>query len=887
MSVNKYVRLARTIMDTLGLTAEEAVRNEAIPPEFKELVRAELESEVFEVRDLNFVEDRARDHQVWLPSADRNQWYYWPRLRSYLIDKKGRSISTARSIDDATDKILGKMENPLRHEFDTRALVVGYVQSGKTANYTALIAKAVDTGYKLVIVLTGMQNTLRYQTQVRLDNELVGVLNNASVGVGRPSPDKEWNTFTMAHPTSGDFEPGNVNATALSSSNPVLIVTKKNGPVLRKLIGWLERTQEQTRRNLPCLIIDDEADQASINTGGNRPPEADWDDILETADNQDSPSTINGLIRHLLDLFTRKAYIAYTATPFANVLINHEARDSEAGGDLYPNSFITALPRPDGYYGAREIFGTADGEFPAMDVLRRVEITEIPMLVPARRDEVDDFEPSIPKSLDKALKDYILAGAARIARGNGEEPTAMLVHTSYRTSIQVKMAKLLREKFGFYRDEWRYMRNDDEGLAKELRKTWEGDFTRVTRTIDVQLDMSFEEIQEFIGTFLEQVTFKELHGQSEDEIDYENDPQQKIIVIGGNRLSRGLTLEGLLVSYYVRPTPYYDTLMQMGRWFGYREGYVDLTRIYTTKSLEDCFKRLARVEEDLHGDMAKYEFEKLTPMEVGVRIREDPSMLVTSPLKSQHSQLINISLANQTLQTITFQLGDYDWLKSNLMATREFLSALGAPTMIEKTSMPVWSSVESHHIKEFFKQYKTDKNATTVRAEQLRDYIEKQNKYNELTTWVVAVIGRQNYKDQLKTIDLNIEGIKEINLINRSKLTNVMSLKAIASAADQQIGLNDVQLAEAKAIQQKLNIKLAESQRYVRPPQEGLLLIYPISKYSTARDDDSENEENGREALFSDPESAEHVIGIAVVFPHSKTAATVQYRVGTVGIFNS
>ncbi|MET1172935.1 Z1 domain-containing protein [Paenibacillus amylolyticus] len=871
-----YIRAARSLMDAIGLTLEQVVANEVIPIEYKDSVREALERERFTIRDPILIEDVNRDHNIWLPYVDRDQWYYWPRLRKYLVDQKGWPILTAQSIDDATDAILGAMEDPATPSFDTKGLVVGYVQSGKTANYTGLIAKAVDTGYRLVIVLTGMHNTLRYQTQVRLDKELVGKLNGISVGVGIPTSEKEWYTLTKADPRQGDFEPGNTGTAILSYSKPILIVTKKNGAVLRRLIEWLSETQEQTRKNIPCLIIDDEADQASVNTGGNRPLEDDCDN--NETENQDSPSTINALIRQLRNLFAKKAYIAYTATPFANVLIDPEGIDTETGEDLYPKSFIMPLERPEGYYGAREIFGTNDGEFRGMDVINRVPNTDIAFLVPERRSEVETFEPHIPESLKDALKDFILSGAARLSRGHESQPMAMLIHTSYRTLIQVKMAKLLKNDFKNLRDEWRYFR---ESLTQQFKDRWDREFRPVTRSINIELDMPYEHIQDHIGKFLEMVTFKELHGDSGDDIDYEREPDQKIIVIGGNRLSRGLTLEGLMVSYYVRPTPYYDTLMQMGRWFGYRPGYVDVTRIYTTKLLEEWFRDLATVEEELHVEMSKYKVEGTTPAEIGVRIRTHPAMLVTSPLKMQRTHIVNVSLSNQTLQTITFPLNNNEWLRRNIQVSKGFLSVLGTPHEVRGNGRPVWMNISSSDILDFLSEYQTDPDATRVISDRMVNYIRRQNEQNELNDWVVALIGRNRQSEQLGTIDLGIVDFPEVNLINRSKLVGVNSLKAIASAVDQKIGLTSEQLEEADVLKEQHDMKISEALRYIRSPQQGLLLLYPISKYSTAqRDDDSGEEDNAvREPLFRDPESAEHLIGIAVVFPYSKNAATVEYRV--------
>lgn len=874
-----FVRIAKVLIDVSGCSIEEAISNTAIPEEFKEAVRAELENEeLIVLRDINMVEDPNREHIPWLPNIDRDNWYYWPRLRNYLLDSKNWLAPTIRSIEDSTDKILGSMENPAgSSHFDTRALVVGYVQSGKTANYTALIAKSVDAGYRLIIVLAGMHNTLRYQTQVRLDKELVGILNGVPTGVGRPEPEKEWHTFTKADLLDGDFDPGNASSAALSGNQPVLVVVKKNGPVLRRLLNWLDQTQENTRRNLPCLIIDDEADQASINTGGNRPHDLDPEEI----ENEESPSTINELVRTLLGMFNKRAYIAYTATPFANVLIDHEASDIYSGADLYPRSFIAALPRPHGYFGASEIFGTTESGEDGLKIIRNVPKEEIPWLLPLRRNEVETFQPRLTESLTRAIKDFFLAGAARISRGTGKEPAAMLIHTSYRTLIQDRLTRLVDEEFRQLRDEWRYMR--DDRLREELRQIWETDFRPTTRSNRIDLDVPFDEIEDNISAFIEQVEVRQLHSQSNDVIDYELEPELKVIVVGGNRLSRGLTLEGLLVSYFVRSTATYDTLMQMGRWFGYREGYADITRIYTTKHLERNFRELAIVEEELHREIARYDHLKLTPLQVGVKIRQHPAMLVTSPLKMRSSQVVNISYENQLLQTITFPLDNIGWLKSNLEATRDFLSKLGEPLAESQTNQPIWHISGSSDVLDFLREYQTDNQATRVRSDCMREYIMKQNEFNELNKWVIAVIGRNHEKNGIGDIDLGISGWPRINKIERTRIIGTSSLKAITSMRDQEIGLSGGQKSYAKDLSTEDNAKLTypEALRHVRSPQEGLLLIYPISKFSGINLVD---QEENREPLFSDPNFGEDVIGIAIVFPHSNTAATVEYLVGSVGV---
>jgi hypothetical protein len=894
------LRVARVLMDSLGQSADEASMNPAIPLDLRAEVLAQLEAErLIHIRDPHMVQDPNRRHQEWLPMVDRPAWYYWPKLRSYLIDRKGWPESNVRAIDRATDRILDAMENPCSESpFRTKGLVVGYVQSGKTANYGALIAKAADCGYRVIIVLTGIHNSLRQQTQRRLTAELVGQDQGQVVGVGMPPSELQWYTFTNSK-VNGDFNPGHANQTALMGNNPVLIVAKKVVPVLRVMDEWFSQAPPEVLESVPALIIDDEADQASVNTGGDRPPDAQDEDAADALFERE-PSRTNALIRHLVNRFDRVAYVAYTATPFANVLIDHTAMDRVAGEDLYPRSFIVDLPVPPGYYGAERIFGLPPAEpddngvgEPGLDVIRRIPDDDVPRLVPARRSEVEEFEPDLPESLQSAIDAFVLAGAARIHRGDGGEPATMLIHTSYRTPIQARLTELVADNIEQARDAWRYLRPQgkiDDRIAM-LRELWEDDFRPVIRSENQALDLAFDELAErAIGRFYESVQVRQINSGSLDELDYERDPQLKVIVVGGNRLSRGLTLEGLLVSYYVRPARNYDTLMQMGRWFGYRDGYADLTRVYTTATLEQWFRDLATVELEVREDIRRYELEGLTPEEFGVRIRRHPAMLVTSPLKMQNAQVADLSFNNKIRQTINFPFNygmprpeDVDWLSANLEVVRGFVSMLGDPARLWRDGQPMWTSVDWSAVVEFLREYRMDDSAAQVRAEPMRGYIERQAAHGELIEWVVALMGQTRVDARLgPPVDLGVRDGMLINPIERTRVKNTNTLKAIASTADQEVGLTRDAIDEAKA---RLG-SYGENLRIMRDRSEGALLIYPISRLSGhgRATPASENErESDRVPIYVDPGTGEDVLGVALVFPKSDSAATREYVVGSVG----
>lgn len=885
LRIEDALRLARVLMDTTGIDAPGAAANPAIPLALRdEVARRLLEEGVIEIRDPRMIEDRRRRHHDWLRSVDRADWYYWPRMREHLIDRVGRPENVVRAIDRATDRILGAMESPAGSDgFRTQGLVVGHVQSGKTANYSALIGKAADCGYRLVIVLTGIHNSLRQQTQRRLTAELVGLDDGVRVGVGPPPAGRQWQTFTSSG-LNGDFNPGNASPTALVGTNPVLIVAKKWVSVLRAMNEWFDRAPTDVLRGLPVLIIDDEADQASPNTGGDRPA-----DVEEGADQLDetAPSTTNAFIRRLVGRFDRTAYVAYTATPFANVLIDHEAIDRVAGEDLYPRSFIVDLPRPPGYYGAERIFGLSDDDIGerdvdaiGMDVIRRVPDEDVPILVPARRAEVEGFEPALPDSLTEAIDAFVLAGAARIQRGADDESASMLVHTSYRTPIQARLTELVDQRIERDRDEWRYVR--ERGIERRLRDLWDRDFRPVVRAEHIGRDVSFETLNDSVGRFYEQLQVRQINSGSLDELDYEREPDIKVIVVGGNRLSRGLTLEGLLVSYYVRPARNYDTLLQMGRWFGFRDGYADLTRIYTTEQLERWFQDLATVELEVRGDIRRYEAEGLTPIEFGVRIRRHPAMAVTSPLKMQHAQVRDLSFNDKFRQTINFRFDDLDWLRENLDVTRAFLTSLG-PAEYWREGQPMWRGVDRDRILGFLGEYQMDPDATLMRARPLREYIRRQGEQGELTDWVIAVMGQRRRERRLGSpLDLGIvgpDGPVEVNPIERTRIRGFRTLKAIASGPDQGVGLSEEQRAQAQA---GAVGSLGERLRHARPPREGLLLLYPISRHSGHGRELVADADSGRVPIFDDAESGVDVIGLAVAFPRSGSVAVREYITGTV-----
>lgn len=872
--------MARVLMDAGNLSVDEAIANPAIPIDLRESVRAALlQEQVLIITEPTVITGRTRGHHEWLYEVDRNGWYYWPRLRNFLIDTKGWPSVRVRSLDDATDRILEQLEPPKTERFNIRGLVLGYVQSGKTANYSALIAKAVDVGYRLVIVLSGIHNALRQQTQRRLSAELVGYVDGRPDSIPLPEPGKRWFGFTTDE-LNGDFDAGHANFASLQGTQPVLVVTKKNGKVLERLAEWLDSAPDDVRSDLPVLIIDDEADQASINTGGNRPGEDEEEDDADLADS--APSVINERIRTLIGKFHRAAYIAYTATPFANMLIRHNAVDSQAGLDLYPKDFIIDLPKPPGYFGPEEIFGRPDAdsdrEREGLDVVREIPDDEIDAVRPPRGLPAEYFQPSVPPSLSTAILDFVLAGAARRQRGDGDEPATMLIHTSERTIIQERLTELIQGEVFQLRDEWRYQR--ELGIRDRLESRWIAEFRPLIRSLHNERDVPFDALIDHVGPFLEALAIMLINSRTEDELDYERDPDLKVIVVGGNRLSRGLTLEGLLVSYFIRRSTTFDTLMQMGRWFGFREGYEDLTRIYTTAELDSWFSDLARVEYQLRTDIQVYEREGVTPIELGPRILKHPSMLVTSRVKMRDSSEITVeqSYAAHLLQTTVFPFDQRQLLAGNIDATRRLVSSLGPPEAKDL----LWRDVPWRAVLAFLEDYYVDPEERTISLELIRQYITRQVEQGELVNWVVSIRARQAPAEYLGSMDLGLSTGVLANAIERTRLrSRNNSLGVITSPGDEELGLSREQLDYAEELQAK-GAKRGDALRKARPKTEGLLLIYPISRHSGHSQQASLRT---RQPIFAHPERGEDIIGVALSFPDSDTALSVSgtYIVGSLG----
>jgi hypothetical protein len=758
----------------------------------------------------------------YMQSGGRITWYTgprpkdpcWPKLVDYLAARDFEP-SSLQMLDDATTRIVSLLEHPATREFKTKGLVLGHVQSGKTTNYTGVIAKAADRGYRLVIVLAGIHNELRRQTQNRLIGQLI-----------QPNPEL-WHQLTDPN---RDFHP-TANAPAYFaqySEQKVLCVVKKNAVVLRKLIAWLREASDQLSA-IPALVIDDEADQAAVAT-----------------------QTINPLIRGLLDVLPRAAYVGYTATPFANLFIDPST------DDLYPRHFIVDLPKPENHFGTESIFGRdpLDGEDPAdyddgsFDMVRIVPDDEVPFVRPATQNDVDGFIPEIDGQVRQSILYFWLATAARRVRDTGVPHSTMLIHTSVRVSVHESFKAPIERLRRTVLDG---LDNGDESLTEELAALWSAEAARVPSESLGEPGTSFSALFPRLREVVDASRVILDNSRSEERLNYSGDPVVAIAV-GGNTLSRGLTLEGLVVSFFVRAASAYDTLLQMGRWFGYRDGYADLPRIWMTEELQGWFRHLAGVEAEIRNDIDRYMQDDVTPETFAVRIRAHPSLAITSAAKMRDAVMVAASYGGLRIQTRYFRADDSAWLSGNEEAAREFVSriggaATGAPSA--RLAGFLWSEVPSEDVIAFLTEYCVHEKAPDNDTRRIADYVRRRNERGKLEEWSVAVIGSSTARRGEYDYGTGVNVPKIIRARIVESPSHAADIKTLMSRRD---AAADLTIDAGTTLTEAMIAELRRAQA----PDTALLTLYAIDRVSpTSR--------SRREPMAA----VRDVIGVGLVFPRA------------------
>ena len=627
---------------------------------------------------------RETTYRPWLNDlyVDKNfSPYYWTRYKEYLLEEVGLPPDVVSTLDSDTHGILDHSGNPNEEEsWKKRGMVLGHVQSGKTTNYSALICKAADAGYKVVILLSGISNLLRSQTQQRIDESVVGkqsLLGNSPfrlLGVGkRPIVGQSRRFPLVGTSVRNDFNKREAQVYSGvmigSVTEPIIFVVKKNFNVLQNLFEWLQTVSPDGRRIFhPLLLIDDEADNASINTH----------------QDPNMVTRINGAIRGILRLFERSSYVGYTATPFANIFIEPDSIEDMVEHDLFPSDFIKSLEPPSNYIGPDQVFlGGLHS-----DTVRVFD--DYDDFIPFRHNSSHRVE-GLSESLCRAVRLFVLCRAIMVSEGFDKRHATMMVNVSPLNAIQEQVSGLIYLYLENVKNAIRLNANSDQGDTNthiaELKRTFEEEYGKTRK---------WEDIRSHLNVSASTIVIRTVNGSKKEILDYENNRENglHVIAIGGFALSRGLTLEGLCVSYVIRNAGTYDTLMQMGRWFGYRDQYDDICRIFLPRQMCERYEFVSDAMRELRNEISEMNSMNKTPREFGLRVRKHTATIfqITARNKMRGVQFVKFAASDYSCRHLEtrYIFADNKINGGNYEYVNRLQGALGEQTRLENNK-------HSHH----------------------------------------------------------------------------------------------------------------------------------------------------------------------------------------------
>ena len=764
--------------------------------------------------------------QQWLPAKRASvDEYYWRRYRNYL-QQGGFPPRILGTMDKDTDRITGLLEDPSKAgRWKRRGLVVGHVQSGKTANYIGVIAKAADHGYKFIVLLAGTQNNLRRQTQERLEEGFIGIDSDLGEGSGKPGAPSAWTGVGLLDRTRrpisitskrNDFRTNIANSAGISFAavrEPIILIIKKQKRVLENLIAWLTTNNQATGgviRDVPLLLIDDEADNASINT-------------REDSD----PTEINRLIRALLAKFDQNSYLGYTATPFANIFIDPDSQQEMVQEDLFPRDFIVSLDAPSDYAGASRIFND-QGDLAGM--IREVEDHQ--ELLPEKH-RISHVMDELPVSLESAIRGFILARSIRILRGRGSDHNSMLVNVSRFNDVQDQVTALISDyltrirQAAFGHAALSIDRALGDPIIQALYQTWKDEFEAA--------HPSWPEIQSVLNEAAGPVTVKLINRRSTDLLDYKANKKNglHVIAVGGLGLSRGFTLEGLTSSYFLRNSIMYDTLLQMGRWFGFRKGYEDLCRIYMTTDAVDWYSHISNALEELRDEFRRMERQNARPEDFGLKVRAHPdSLIVTARNKMRSGRTVrhSVSLDGELIETVAISDKDISWNWNQLEGFVSRLDAGSSETREEVNQGILWRSVPAASIKAFLETFRNEDDFSL--GTQIQPVVKFIDLIGQRGTedWDVCLYSPGHGEGRMFDVGLNRIRLAQRNCILDSGVFRISgNARRVASRGAEKVGLTleEVERAQLEFEDTDKDVKNI-SDRYYRVQRSRPLLMLHV-----------------------------------------------------------
>lgn len=819
-------------------------------PDFPEKYRAYLAAERERIEDLalgsNLIGDRKRTAWYSGPKSARGVWpAYRARLASRLPER------AVLGIDGSTSQILSQCANPLERGDKRKGIVVGHVQSGKTANYAGLVAKAVDAGYRIIIVLAGMHSNLRAQTQARLDGDLqLRELKNVGVA---------WYPLTDVH---SDIAPSNPVGPVGNHANAIVMIVKKNEKRLANVLNYLRsisKTNPQMLLSRAVLIIDDESDQATPNTKGAK----------------NLVSTINQRIRDIWAEVRTGTYVAYTATPFANIFI-----DPNDERDLYPDDFAVVLPRPDGYMGADTFFNTAgtdDDEGVSPNALARtVRDEEASVLAPQGRD-LTHYDPQITPSLAAAVRWFLIATAIRRLRTGKAEHSSMLLHTSHRVEAHDRLRDTVVDFLNG-------IALDRERHQSAFKGTFEAEIDRVHELRGDESRPDWVDVWPVVAELISRAQVRVDNGTSDNRVSYPDDDPQTVIAIGGGTLSRGLTLEGLVVSYFLRTSNAYDTLLQMGRWFGFRPRYQDLARVWAASGMLDDYAHLALVERELREDISVMISEGMAPRDIAIPVRAHKGRLqITGGGKMDFVDLVHTGLGGNRRQTIYLDRSaagiDRTQTAARQLVARAAQSHKRLDFVMDSAGQPtshLFEGLSHAELIAFLEQYGVFPVDAALQASAMKKWTDEHGAGKSWDLLLVSGPASNNSTFEYAP------GVR-VNVVNRSPLNvdwdksrfenairagaDIVNIRALMSSSDSTAdltildrnGLLDAESQRDLATLKKSDIEAVKKLRRKARPASGLVILYAINKDSAPT--------GASVKTRGEMAAPGHLIGVAVVFP--------------------
>lgn len=764
----------------------------------------------------SLVDVAAGHDDQWVSKRDDISWTYTGAYEKFLL-QDGWPPRMVQSLSDVTNRILGHLQDPQSEgsTWNRRGLVIGHVQSGKTANYTGLIARAADSGYKFIVVIAGIHNNLRRQTQERIDEAFIGRSSDPndrrSIGVGLdpdyPHPATLTNIQEDFNKKTAEKSGWKIN----DFSKPIILIIKKNVSTLTALHRWLKALNasgDGRISDVPMLLIDDEADNASINTN------------KEDLD----PTRTNAMIRRILGLFAKSCYVGYTATPFANIFINPEGYDKDIREELFPRDFIYCLDAPSTYFGAEKVFLDDDASQSIV-----IPIDDCENFLPYSHKR-NDIVPELPPSLYRALDSFIVARAIRNLRGQAGKHCSMMINVSRFVSIQLTVRDFLRLRERLIRDAVRANYRMPESVSSAnvymqgLKQAFDTEYS--------SLGLTWLEVKAALNTVFEHLHIYVINSKSDEVLDYPRYEKQGVgltaIAIGGLSLSRGLTIEGLTVSYMYRNTKMYDTLMQMGRWFGYRPGFEDLCRVHLSRDSINWYSHIASAAEELTQQVRRMRRDGLSPKDFGLYVRSHPdSLLITAANKMRAGQEVTVeqSFSGRLRESYIVSTDSHVNERNFDLIAEYWRGGFGGRPQEDTEKGLIFRNVQSSVVENFLIRFETHSSFAGIKSDVV-NYLERIMEKHPLADVLLISPGGVPGDEGPFTLK------SQVRVVGKEQPNGTawrLNKDRVASRGDERFGLDDEQRSEAKLLAGGDNDTKAVSDAHYRMVRnKPLLMIHSL-----------------------------------------------------------